>query len=54
MAADIYSRYRVDLKYTGYYGNYTTGPTGAVTVFNGTNSILSDRGFVSLTAKATF
>jgi hypothetical protein len=54
VAADIYSKYRIDLKYTGYYGNYAVGPTGAVSAFNGTNAILSDRGFVSLTAKATF
>jgi hypothetical protein len=55
VAADVYSKYRFDLKYTGYFGNYSTNPvTGAVTVFNGLNAILSDRGWWSLTAKATF
>ena len=30
LAADIYSKYRVDLKYTGYFGDYSTNPaTGA-------------------------
>jgi Protein of unknown function (DUF1302) len=54
VAADVYSRYRVDLKYTGYYGQFSTGATGAASVFNGVYSSLADRGFVSLTAKATF
>jgi hypothetical protein len=55
VAADIYQKYRIDLKYTGYYGQYSTNAaTGAVTVFNGVNSILSDRGWVSLTFKTTF
>jgi hypothetical protein len=54
LALDIYSKYRVDLKYTGYYGNYTTNATGAVNSFNGPYASLSDRGWVSLTLKATF
>ena len=55
VAADIYSKYRVDLKYTGYFGNYSTNPaTGAATVYNGVNALLSDRGWWSLTLKATF
>ena len=55
VALDLYQKYRVDLKYTGYYGNYQTNDaTGAVAVFNGLNSILSDRGWLSLTFKTTF
>lgn len=55
IAADIYSKYRIDLKYTGYFGNYsTTTATGAATVFSGTNAALSDRGWWSVTVKATF
>ena len=55
VAADIQQKYRVTLAYTGYYGNYATDPaTGAVTVANGTTASLSDRGWVSLTLKATF
>jgi len=55
IAADIYAKYRIDLKYTGYFGNYSTNPaTGAATVFNGLNANLSDRGWVSLTFKTTF
>jgi hypothetical protein len=55
LALDMYQKYRVDLKYTGYMGNYTTAAaTGAVNAFNGTNSVLSDRGWVSLTFKTTF
>jgi hypothetical protein len=51
----------VDLKYTGYFGDYTTNPaTGGVTgaptpfVFNGVFGALSDRGWWSLTFKTTF
>lgn len=55
LAADIYAKYRIDLKYTGYFGNYTTNPaTGAASVFNGVNAALSDRGWWSLTFKTTF
>jgi hypothetical protein len=54
LAADLYQKYRVDLKYTGYYGDYTTNATGAVNFFNGPFAILSDRGWVSLTFKTTF
>jgi len=55
-ALDMLQKYRVDLKYVGFYGNYTTNAaTGAVDVFNGTsNAQLSDRGFVALTFKTTF
>ena len=60
LAADIYQKYRIDLKYNGYYGDYSTNPTGATPkggvmgVPNGANSSLSDRGWVSLTLKTTF
>jgi len=60
VGADIYQRYRIDLKYSGYYGNYSTTPTGATPaggvlgVPNGANASLSDRGWVSLTLKTTF
>jgi hypothetical protein len=60
VAADIYQKYRIDLKYNGYYGNYSTSPTpatpagGVLGVANGVNASLSDRGWVSLTFKTTF
>ncbi len=55
LAADIYSKYRIDLKYTGYFGDYSTNEaTGAATTFNGVFGSLSDRGWVSLTFKTTF
>ncbi len=60
IAADIYQKYRIDLKYNGYYGDYSTNPTGATPaggvmgVPNGANASLSDRGWVSLTFKTTF
>ena len=60
IAADIYQKYRIDLKYSGYYGDYSTNPTGATPaggvlgVPNGANASLSDRGWVSLTFKTTF
>ncbi len=52
--ATIYQKYLVNLTYIGYYGNYTTGPTGAMVTPNGTNAAISDRGWVSLTLKTTF
>jgi hypothetical protein len=54
LSADIQSRYSVSMRYVGFYGNYSTTPTGAMNVPNGTNSVLSDRGHVLLTFKTTF
>ncbi|MGH6643844.1 MAG: DUF1302 family protein, partial [Bradyrhizobium sp.] len=64
VAADIYQKYRFDLKYVGFYGDYSTCPrspvnaatcvAGAADIFIGTNAVLSDRDFVALTFKATF
>jgi hypothetical protein len=54
VAFDIYSKYRVDLKYVGFFGDYSTNATGAAFVTNGPVAGLSDRGFVALTFKATF
>ena len=54
LAADIYQKYRVDLKYSAYYGDYTTNAAGAVTTYNGATAAVSDRGWISLTFKTTF
>jgi hypothetical protein len=64
VAADIYQKYRIDLKYVGFYGKNSLCPgvpvnpgtcsTGAVNVFNGTNAIIADRDFLALTFKTTF
>ena len=55
IAADIYQKYRVDLKYNGYYGNYARTTTGAADILpNGSVAALSDRGWFSLTLKTTF
>ena len=57
IAADIYQKYRIDLKYSDYYGDFATATTAAGTVMtvpNGANASLSDRGWVSLTFKTTF
>ncbi len=54
VAADIYQKYKVQLSYNGYFGNYSTTPAGALNVANGTFASLSDRGWVSLTFKTTF
>lgn len=65
IALDFYQKYRFDLKYVGFYGDYAkcknepaafcggAGPN-AVSVFNGTNAVVSDRDFVALTFKTTF
>jgi hypothetical protein len=68
VAADIRQKYRVDLKYVGFYGDYSKcprqnvtaqpgtciGASGSADIFNGVNAIVSDRDFVSLTFKTTF
>jgi hypothetical protein len=54
VALDIYQKYRVDLKYVGFYGDYSTDANGNMTVANGIPAGLSDRGFVAMTFKTTF
>lgn len=54
LALDVYQKYRFDLRYTGYYGDYSTLASGAMNIPNGVSAALSDRGFVSLTFKTTF
>ncbi|MDM4764461.1 DUF1302 domain-containing protein [Pelomonas sp. SE-A7] len=50
---DIQQKYRIDLKYIDYVGQYKDNGT-AVTAQNGFTTLLRDRGFVSLTFKTTF
>lgn len=65
IAADVRQKYRFDLKYVGFYGDYSKCPrkgaanpatcvNGAVDIFNGSNATLSDRDFIALTFKTTF
>jgi hypothetical protein len=54
VAADIYQKYKATLAYTGYYGQANLNAAGGIAVANGGTASLADRGFVSLTLKATF
>lgn len=54
LSLDVYNKYKFDLKYIDFFGDFTTGPTGAVTVSNGAFGLLSDRGMVTFTLKVTF
>lgn len=58
LGADLYAKYRVDLRYVDYFGRSKYAPqaqTGTqVLRVNGLSTLLNDRGFVALTFKATF
>jgi hypothetical protein len=60
IAADVYQKYKFQLSYNGYFGNYSTNPStatpagGVMGIPNGTFAALSDRGWVSFTFKTTF
>ena len=55
IGAEIFMKYKVDLKYVDFFGDYTTDPaTGALKSSNGGSALLSDRGFISLTLRTTF
>ncbi|BAL24278.1 DUF1302 domain-containing protein [Azoarcus sp. KH32C] len=54
LAADVYQKYRIDLKYVDFFGDYKSNAAGAIASNRGLNALLSDRGFVSLTFKTTF
>jgi hypothetical protein len=53
LGADVYQKYRFDLKYIDYLGRYRDNGT-AVTTQNGFTAFLKDRGALSLTFRTTF
>lgn len=53
LGADLYQKYRFDIKYIDYVGRYKDNGS-AVTSTNGLTTFLKDRGFVSVTFKTTF
>jgi hypothetical protein len=54
LSLDVYSKYKFDLKYVGYSGNFAQNPaTGAVTTYNSPFALLSDRNWVTFTFKVT-
>ncbi|MGR4867979.1 DUF1302 domain-containing protein [Variovorax sp. LARHSF232] len=54
IGADVQSKYSFTLRYVGFYGDYSTTPSGAMNVAQSTNASLSDRGHVLFTFKTTF
>ena len=53
LGADLYQKYRFDLKYIDFVGHFKNLPNGT-TATNGLNTFITDRGFVSLTFRTTF
>jgi hypothetical protein len=53
LGADVYQKYRFDLKYIDYFGHTKDNGT-SVTAQNGFTTLLKDRGSVYLTFKTTF
>ena len=53
IALDLYSRYRFDLKYVDYFGDYSTSANGAALTPSGSQALLEDRGAVYFTFKTT-
>ena len=55
LGLDVYSKYRFDLKYVGYFGdNALNAATTVVQIPNGSQALLKDRGAVYFTFKTTF
>lgn len=53
LGADVFQKYRFDLKYSDYLGRYRDNGT-AVTTQNGFTTFLKDRGALAMTFKTTF
>lgn len=54
LSLDVYQKYQFTLQYVGFFGDYVTGPTGAVAFARGSQALISDRDMVTFTLKATF
>lgn len=53
MALDLYSRYRFDLKYVDYFGDFSKNANGAALTPSGSQSLLEDRGALYFTFKTS-
>lgn len=53
IGADVYQKYRIDLKYIDYFGHTKDNGT-MITAQNGFTTLLEDRGSIYLTFKTTF
>ncbi|WP_254050929.1 DUF1302 domain-containing protein [Zoogloea sp. LCSB751] len=53
VGAEYMAKYKFDLAYTNYFGNYLRAANGTVAAFNG-NAAISDRSWLSFTFKTTF
>jgi hypothetical protein len=51
---DVHQKYNFNIQYVGFFGDFDTGPDGAVTFNRGTYATLRDRDMVTFTAKVTF
>nr|WP_154666216.1 DUF1302 domain-containing protein [Thauera linaloolentis] len=59
LSFDYQARYKFDVAYTDYFGDYSSTHTGGVpgkvlNTTNGSNALLNDRGWLSFTFKTTF
>jgi len=54
IGADVYQKYRADLRYVDFFGPFRTNASGVITSNSGPNPLIKDRGFVSFTFKTTF
>jgi len=53
LGLDLYSKYRFDLKFADFFGDYRKDASGAVENYNGSNAVLKDRGAIYFTFKTT-
>lgn len=51
---DVYKKYNFALQYIKFFGDFDTGPTGAVTFSRGAQATLRDRDMIAFTFKFTF
>jgi hypothetical protein len=54
LSFDIFAKYKADLNYVGFFGNFRTDSTGGITSSGDIFALLKDRDMVSLTLKTTF
>ena len=54
IGADVYQKYRFDLKYNGYFGSIATNAADQITSYAGLTALMRDRGNISFTFKTTF
>lgn len=54
LSADVFNKYKFDLKYVDAYGDYETNAAGGIAQYNSNYALVKDRGMIAFTFKVSY